>query len=299
MAIHVCWWLAMGLIVLFIPYFPLSKHIHLMVAPLNIALQRQRARGEMDGVLNAASPGASKLTDLPWTQIVDPWACIMCNRCQEVCPAHSSGTSLSPSALEINKRYFLNRNGRTLTNGAEEPSLLDYAISEDAVWSCTTCYACVRVCPVGNEPLMDILELRRNLVFDGKMPDELAEVLRGLDEQGNSFGQSARKRSRWTKGVDFKIKDAVKEPVKYLWYVGDFASFNQQCQDVSRKLATVLHESGIDFGILGKKEKSAGNDVRRVGEEGLFEVWLKATWGCSLSVSSRRSSRQTLIPTMR
>ena len=270
--IHVTWWLAMGLIVVFIPYFPRTKHIHLMVAPVNIALGRKTHRGAMDGVSNPASPGARTLSDLPWPQVLDSWACIMCTRCHEVCPAHESGTSLSPSAMEINKRYFINEQGNSLFNGASDMALLDYAISDDAVWSCTTCYACVQVCPVGNEPMMDILELRRNEVFDAKMPDELADVLRSLDEQGNSFKESARRRSRWSRTLNFKLKDATKEPVKYLWYVGDFSSFNQICQDTTRKVAEVLMVAGVDFGIMGKKEKSAGNDIRRVGEEGLFEV---------------------------
>ena len=270
--IHVTWWLAMGLIVLFIPYFPRTKHIHLIVAPVNLALGRKTPRGAMDGVTNTASPGSKTLSDLPWPQVLDPWACIMCTRCHEVCPAHESGTPLSPSALEINKRYFINEQGNELFNDAGETALLDYAISDDAVWSCTTCYACIQVCPVGNEPMMDILELRRNQVFDANMPNELADVLRSLDEQGNSFNESARRRSKWSKKLDFKLKDATKEPVKYLWYVGDFASFNQNCQETTRKVAQVLQAAGVDFGIMGKKEKSAGNDVRRSGEEGLFEV---------------------------
>jgi len=270
--IHITWWLAMGLIVLFIPYFPRTKHIHLMIAPINLALGRKTHRGAMDGVSNPALPGARTLSDLPWPQVLDSWACIMCTRCHEVCPAHESGTPLSPSALEINKRYFINEQGNALFNGAGETALLDYAISEDAVWSCTTCYACIQVCPVGNEPMMDILEMRRNQVFDANMPNELADVLRSLDEQGNSFNESARRRSKWSKKLDFKLKDATKEPVKYLWYVGDFASFNQNCQDTTRKVAKVLTAAGVDFGIMGKKEKSAGNDVRRTGEEGLFEV---------------------------
>jgi Fe-S oxidoreductase len=113
--------------------------------------------------------------------------------------------------------------------------------------------------------MMDILEMRRNQVFDANMPDELADVLRSLDEQGNSFNESARRRSKWSKKLDFKLKDATKEPVKYLWYVGDFASFNQNCQETTRKVVEVLTAAGVDFGIMGKKEKSAGNDVRRTG----------------------------------
>jgi len=185
--VHVCWWLAMGLIVLFLPYFPRSKHLHLMVAPVNLALGRtapgkERKRGVLDAVADVRSPGAKKLAELAWPQLLDAYACIMCNRCQEVCPAHTSGTPLSPAALEINKRYHLN-------SGGTDAELLDVATTADAVWSCTTCYACVEICPVGNEPMMDLVDLRRGLIFAGEAPDELAEVLRSLDEKGNSFNE--------------------------------------------------------------------------------------------------------------
>ena len=270
--IHVTWWLAMGLIVLFLPYFPRSKHIHIFLAPLNLAFTNREAKGKLMEPTDSSSPGASSLDELPWKQVFDSYACIMCTRCHEVCPAHHSGTPLSPSALEINKRYFINQNAAGLANGSTKLDLLQDAISEDAVWSCTTCMACVEVCPVGNEPMQDILQIRRKLVFDAQMPDELADALRSLDEQGNSFGESARKRTKWTKDLDFPIKDATKEPVEYLWYVGDFASFNQNCVETTRKVAEVLTAAGVDFGIIMKGEKSTGNDARRVGEEGLFDA---------------------------
>ncbi len=270
LGIHVTWWLAMGLIVAFIPYFPRSKHIHLMIAPVNLALNRQTNIGELDSVSDPTAPGAKSLLELPWPQLVDPYACIMCTRCHEVCPAHESGTPLSPSALEINKRYLVNNNSGTLVLG-EDIELLGNTISGDAVWSCTTCYSCVSICPVGNEPMYDIIEMRRNMVFDSNMPDELAEVLRSIDEQGNSFGQSNRKRSKWSKELDIEIKDASKEPVDILWFIGDYASFIHAFIDTTRKVAEVLTAAEVDFGIIKKGERNAGNDVRRVGEEGLFE----------------------------
>ena len=270
--IHVTWWLAMGLIVIFIPYFPYSKHIHIFLAPLNLAFANREANGKLMEPADSSKPGASNLDELPWKQIFDSYACIMCTRCHEVCPAHESGTPLSPSALEINKRYFINQNSSDLADGKLKLDLLQEAISSDAVWSCTTCMACVEVCPVGNEPMQDILQIRRKLVFDAKMPDELSDALRSLDEQGNSFGESSRKRTRWTRDLDFPIKDASKETVEYLWYVGDFASFNQNCIEKTRKFAEGLTAAGVDFGILMKDEKSAGNDARRVGEEGLFDA---------------------------
>ncbi len=272
LAMHICWWLAMGLIMVFLPYFPRSKHLHLMIAPLNLALHKSTPHGELDDVIDASAPGAKTLTDLPWPSLLDSYSCIMCNRCQEVCPAHESGTPLSPAALEINKRYWLNANSSSLLAGGESPMLLDFATSSEAVWSCTTCYACVEICPVGNAPMFDLVEMRRSIVFEGNAPDDLAEVLRSLDEKGNSFGQSARRRAKWTRGLDFKIPDARKQPVEYLWFVGDFASYDPQCQEISRTVARILHAAGVDFGILYEGERSAGNDVRRTGEEGLFEA---------------------------
>ena len=269
-AAHVSWWLAMGLIVVFLLYFPRSKHLHLIAAPINLALARSGARGELDPT-DAAAPGAGALTELSWPQLLHSYACIMCNRCQEVCPAHASGTPLSPAALEINKRYWLNENGSALLAGAAPPKLIEMAASAEAAWSCTTCYACIQVCPVGNEPMTDLISIRRRLVFDGQAPAELAQALKNLDEQGNSFGESARKRPRWAKELPFKIPDARKEPVEYLWFVGDFASYNPQCQEITRTVAQLLNAAGVSFGIAFEAERSAGNDVRRCGEEGLFD----------------------------
>jgi Fe-S oxidoreductase len=118
---------------------------------------------------------------------------------------------------------------------------------------------------------MDILALRRRRVFEAKLPEGLPDALRNLDEQGNSFGESARRRTQWAKDLGFALKDPAQEPVEYLWFVGDFASFNPNGQDVSRKVARVFHAAGLDFGVIKRGEQSAGNDVRRVGEEGLFE----------------------------
>ncbi len=144
------------------------------------------------------------------------------------------------------------------------------------LWSCTTCMACVEACPVGIEHVTTIVELRRTLVDEGTMDPTLQQTLQNLASQGNSFGKSARMRARWTKGLDIEIKDARKEPVKYLWFVGDYASFDERLQENTRMLATLLTEAGVDFGILYEGERNSGNDVRRVGEEGLFEMLAEA-----------------------
>jgi Fe-S oxidoreductase len=277
-AIHTTWWLAIGLIVVFLPYFIISKHIHIMVAPVNLILAKQSERGRLDPAAPPNSPpemapGAGALNDLAWPRLLDAYACIMCNRCQDVCPAHNSTRPLSPSALEINKRYWLNANFTAFAGGAASPPLTEFAISPEAVWACTTCYACVRVCPVGNEPMADIVDIRRRLVNDGAELDSgVQSTLEKIGKTGNSFGQAARNRAKWAQtGLDFKIKDVRKEQAEYLWFVGDYASFDARVQEITRTVARVLNSAGVDFGILYEAEKNSGNDVRRVGEEGLFE----------------------------
>ena len=274
LGVHVTWWLALGLILLFLPYFPYSKHIHLFIAPINWILREEQPRGRLDPPTRDGE-GAAHLQDLRWYQLLDAYACIMCNRCQDVCPAHSSGQVLSPAALEINKRYFLNKNLAAFASGQlNPPPLLEMAISKEAVWACTTCYACVHICPVGNRPMLDIVEIRRHLIYQGdELDPNLQAALESFMRQGNSFNKPARRRARWAKkGLDFKIKDARKEPVEYLWFVGDFASYDPRMQENTQTVARLFHRAGLDFGILYEGERNAGNDVRRVGEEGLFEM---------------------------
>lgn len=267
---HVTWFTAIGLIFLFFPYFVISKHIHIFFAPLNWLVGRDR-RFALIEAQNGA--GAKHLQDLPWQSLLDSYACIMCNRCQDVCPAYAAGMPLSPSALEINKRYWLNQNLFKFARGQSSPSLLDFAISKEAVWACTTCGACVEVCPVGNAPMVDIIAIRQRLIGDGDTLDaNLQKALVNLGKQGNSFGQSARNRAKWTQGLNFKIKDARKEEVEYLWFVGDYASFDARGQQLTRQVAQVFQQAGLDFGILYEAEWNTGNDARRVGEEGLFDL---------------------------
>ena len=277
--IHITWWLAIGLILVFTPYFVRSKHIHLMVAPLNIGLGKQNPRGELDpaippGLPDDTEPGVKYLQDLSWPRLMDAYACIMCNRCNDVCPAHSQGLVLSPAALEVNKRWFINDHfvDMAFRNNFPDDPMLQWAISPEAVWSCTTCYACVRVCPVGNEPMADIVDIRRRMIIEGEELDSgIQTALESLAKNGNWFGKGSRARARWTKGLDFKVKDVSKEEAEYLWFVGDTASFDARVIPNTQAVARIFQQAGVDFGILGRAERNSGNDVRRVGEEGLFE----------------------------
>lgn len=269
-------------IMAFLVFVTYSKHLHIFLAPLNVAFSRRpRALGPLDPAADAA--GASHIEQLSWKQLLDLVTCTECGRCQAACPAWNANQPLSPKLLVMDLRdhlldsapRLLGRTGQAPDgNGAAVPSpaLVPGVIQPQVVWSCTTCGACVEQCPVDIEHVDTIVDLRRALVDEGQLEPGLQEALQNIAKQGNSFGKSARMRARWTRGLDFAIKDARKEPVMYLWFVGDYASFDDRLQASSRALARILHGAGVDFGLLYEAERNAGNDVRRVGEEGLFEM---------------------------
>ncbi len=274
---HIGWWVAIGLILLFLPYFPYTKHAHLFVGPFNFMTAPERTYlGQMKTLdfedESIEQFGANSLFDLEKTRLVDAFACIMCNRCQEACPAYTTGKELSPAALEINKRYFLRDNMTELAAGAEAtPPLLEFAISESAVWACTACGACIDVCPVGNTPMLDILDIRRDLVLmASEFPSELQGAFRGMERNGNPW-QSTDSRMEWTKPLPFAVPTVDENPdYEYLLWVGCAGAFNPEAQQTVRAVATILHEAGVSFAVLGDAESCTGDSARRAGNEYLF-----------------------------
>lgn len=193
--------------------------------------------------------------------------CIECALCLSTCPVGAPATGfVGPAALAAAGRLLEE------PRGSDPADVLDWVSGPHGVWQCTTCRACVDVCPAGIDQVPTIVGLRRALVERGDVDPMLAQTLQSFAMQGNSYGKSARRRARWTRGLDFEIPDARKQPVEYVWFVGDFASFDERVQEESRRLATILHEAGVSFGLLFEGERNAGNDVRKIGEEGLFET---------------------------
>ena len=263
-----------------------SKHLHIVMAPLNVAFSRRpRALGAL-GELPATAPAQTPQLDLlTWKQRLDTLTCTECGRCQSACPAWNSGQPLSPKLLIMGLRDGLMsagvqsaRSGGPADGGpaasgdGTSEAAAAAVISPEVLWSCTTCGACVEQCPVDIEHVDTIVHLRRQLVDAGQIEPALQQVLQGDAQQGNSFGKSGRMRARWTRELGFAVKDARKEPVRYLWFVGDFASFDERLQVLSRSLAHILRDAGADFGMLFDGEHDDGNDVRRIGEEGLFQM---------------------------
>jgi Fe-S oxidoreductase len=273
---HFFFWCALGSILLFVPYFLYSKHIHIFFAPLNFMLKpRRKSMGELSKINfddeSLTQFGAAKLEHLSQPQLMDAYACIMCNRCQDVCPANATGKVLSPSALEINKRYQINQEGAKLAAGKEsEVSLLDFAISAEAVWACTTCGACVEVCPVNNEPMRDILDIRRNLVLmDNQFPPQLQPAFRGMERTGNPWNISPESRMDWAKGLSVPTIEQNPEP-DILWWVGCAPSTDARAQKTAQSFAKILNAAGVNFAVLGKNERCTGDSARRAGNEALF-----------------------------
>ncbi len=276
LAQHLCFWLALGTILAFVPYFLYSKHIHLFFAPLNFLLKpERRSIGELSKLNfddeSIEQFGATRLEDLGWEQIMDAYACIMCYRCQEVCPAYNTGKVLSPAALEINKRYFLNSEGSRLSKG--EPSqqpLLEFAITPEAVWACTACGACIDICPVGNEPMRDILDIRRALVLmDNDFPDQLQTAFRGMERTLNPWNIPPTERLKWAEGLDVPTIEGNPKP-DLLWWVGCAPATDARAQKTARAFAEILKTAGVSYAVLGEMEQCSGDSARRAGNEFLF-----------------------------
>ncbi|MEE9372271.1 MAG: heterodisulfide reductase-related iron-sulfur binding cluster [Saprospiraceae bacterium] len=280
------WWFHAIIVLVFIAYIPYSKAMHMLIDYTNLMFTDDMATQRLSRVSEEqmdAGMGYSKLEDFTWKELMDFDSCTKCGRCHVACPANASGAPLSPRDLILDMRTFADSGGSTselfrqsYANGVKKSGdkvvVAGDIIKVDTLWSCTTCMACVEACPVGIEHLTSIVQMRRALVEQGNMEDSLQDALANIGDYGNSFGQSERMRAKWTKDLDFQIKDARKEEVEYLWFVGDFASYDAGVQNMTRKVAGLFKKMGLNFGILYDGEKNSGNDVRRVGEEGLFEM---------------------------
>ena len=277
------WWVHNLAVLAFLNLLPLSKHFHIITAIPNVffsKLEPKSVRRTM-GVDSARAAGVASLSGddgeiasldgFSWKQLLDMYSCTECGRCSAACPATASGSALAPRQFILDLRDYAYEHPQELLRGSSsEPGTK--IVSNEVLWACTACMACVEACPVGIEHVPTIVEMRRALLDRGELEPLLQSTLEMIHQSGNSFGESSRRRGRWASELDFDVPDARSEPVEYLWFVGDFASFDLRSQVASRRLARILRAAGISFGILYSGERNSGNDVRRVGEEGLFEL---------------------------
>ena len=268
----------------FLCFLPFGKHFHVITSIFNVFLMRVQ-RGNVKpvkyGVSNEQlddleSFGVKKLEDFTWRHMLHFYSCVDCGRCSDNCPANAVGRPLSPRFISIKGRNLLFAKypvwGEPKSNGDD---LIGTTYSEDEIWSCTTCGACEQECPVGIEYIDKIVDLRRGMVDEGMVPQSLQKPLSALEKRGNPWGKMEKKRADWTKELDesITVKDlnGGKDEAEVLYFVDSITSFDDRMQSIGQATARLLHSAGVDFGILGKGEKDSGNEVRRFGEEMLFQ----------------------------
>jgi len=281
------WWFHIPLALAWIAWVGYGKIAHIVLGSANIFTRRLSPTGApiasaaLQPITDFKNPGVARLQDLTWKQLMQADVCVRCGRCEGDCPAELNGSHLTPMGLIQDIHNYMSEVGPRLVaaqrkDGQEavagERTIAGDLIPADVIWDCFTCGACEGQCPFFIEHLSFMVGLRRRLVDEGALDTQLSDTLMALSRYGNSLGQSEKLRGRWTEGLDFSVKDVRQEPAEYLWFVGDQASYNPAVQEVTRAAARVFHKAGLDFGIMYEGERSAGNDVRRVGEEGLFEL---------------------------
>jgi Fe-S oxidoreductase len=268
----------------FLCFLPLGKHFHVVTSLFNVFFMRLRTgtikpvrHGVDDAHLDdLESFGVRRLEDFTWKHILDFYSCADCGRCSDNCPANAVGRPLSPRFISIKGR---NLAFQTYPVHPRRPAVNDQLLiggvyEEDEIWSCTTCGACEQECPLGIEYIDKIVDLRRGMVEDGTVPQSLQKPLGALEKRGNPWGKLEKKRAEWIKALDADIPVKVldgKSRAGVLYFVDSFTSFDDRMQSVARATAQILHRTGADFGILGKDEKDSGHEVRRFGEEMLFQ----------------------------
>jgi Fe-S oxidoreductase/nitrate reductase gamma subunit len=281
---EVFFWLHALAIMTFLVFIPRSKHLHMIGAMFNWYFRRLDPPGKLRKLdledESVEEFGVGHIHQFTWKQLLDGYACTECGRCHISCPATLSGKPLSPKYLILKMKEHLVEQGpgmlAQVAAGAEElqtPSLFEAGVfTEDEVWACTTCRACEEACPVANEHVQDIIDMRRYLVLtEGRTSPEVAKVFANLERQSNEWGINRRERGAWAKGLPVKTMAEVEGKAEYLYFVGTAASFDQRNQKIAQAFAKLLLAAGVDFAILGDEEESDGDSARRLGNEFLYQ----------------------------
>lgn len=279
------WWIHVLLVLGFLVLIPYSKHLHLLLAPFNIYFKSREPKGALVPILDmeeAETFGVSSIEEFTWKQLLDLYCCAHCGRCDINCPAYLSEKPLSPKDLLhdlkvhlLEKASFLleNKNGGDEeTKEYEGPSLIGDVISEDKIWACVTCGSCIEQCPVCNEHVQKIIDMRRYLVLmESKFPSEVQAVFRNMENNSNPWGIGWATRADWAKDLGVKIMSENSD-VDMLYWVGCAGSFDERNKKISTSLVNIFNKAGVSFGILGAEEKCCGDSARRIGNEYLFQM---------------------------
>jgi Fe-S oxidoreductase len=302
--------LALGVVLSFLVLVVYSKHLHIFLAPLNVALSRRpRALGPLLPVYSGGEPvnfedpgeddkiGRGAIEDFTWKGLLDFGTCTECGRCQSQCPAWNTEKPLSPKLLIMELRdHALAKAPYLLASEEQRAKLPENVLAEaarplvgpvesggvidpDVLWSCVTCGACVEQCPVDIEHVDHIVDMRRyQVLIESEFPKEAQTMLRNLERAGDPWGRGARARMEWAAGLPFEVRvlgeggeDRLPESVEYLLWVGCAGSLDDNARKTTRALVELLHEAGVEFMVLGSGETCTGDPARRLGQELLFQ----------------------------
>jgi Fe-S oxidoreductase len=301
---YLFWWVHLLTLLSFLVYVPQSKHAHLLFAPVNVALRDTKPAGQLTSINfeeeDQESFGVGKIEEFRQNQLIDLYACVECGRCTNMCPASGTGKTLSPMDLIVKMRNHLTEKGSSITSrtawmpgfvfnkpesafelaGAEaaaaaaSPNLIGDVITEEELWACTTCRNCEDQCPVANEHVEKIIDMRRYLVLtEGNMPSEASRYFQNIERQSNPWGINRKERIKWREGREDIVVPTVGEveDFEYLFFVGSMGSFDNRSQKVAQSFAKILNVAGVKFAILGNEERNSGDTARRMGNEFLFQ----------------------------
>lgn len=296
---RVSWWMHAVLILYFLNHLPGSKHLHVLTSLINVWFSNTSGPGRIGAMRpmdleaeNAEQFGAADVEHLSWKNLMDGYSCTECGRCTAVCPANSTGKLLSPRMIVVKTRARLTEKATTLDaiaagggTATEEQTavlaknLLDDWITEEELWACTSCRACVQECPVSIDQLDIINELRRDLVLmEARFPDELAPALTSLERNGSPWAFSASDRAQWAEGMDIPtMAELVEkgEKADILFWVGCMGSFDDRAKKITVAFARILQAANVRFAILGQEETCHGDPARRMGNEYLYQMLAK------------------------
>ena len=280
-------WAHVLIVLSFLVYLPRSKHLHIATAVVNVYFGRTRARGRLEPLrFDEEGPeedmrlGSGTVADMTWKQVVDTYSCTECGRCQDACPAWATGKALSPKLLIMGLRDQLFAEGpgilaaRAAGEQPEMAALVPNAVTDEVVWDCVTCGACVRECPVSIEHIDHIVDLRRHLVMnEARFPAEAEPMLRDVERSSNPWGKAQSDRAAWAEGLGVRVLEPGDPAPDVLYWVGCAASFDERARTSAESTAKLLTAAGVDFAILGPREACTGDPARRMGNEYVFQAF--------------------------
>ena len=276
-------WAHVLLVLGFLAYLPHSKHLHIATAAINVFFGSTRARGRLEPLDFEAEDeaalrfGAGTVADLTWKQMLDAMSCTECGRCQDVCPAYATGKALSPKLLIMGIRDQLFADGPAALAGGELAALVPNAVTDDVVWDCVTCGACVQECPVSIEHVDHIVDLRRHLVMvESRLPAETETMLRDVERGSNPWGKPQTERASWAEGLGVRVLEPGDPAPEVLYWVGCAAAFDERARTAAISTTKLLLAAGLDVAILGPRESCTGDPARRAGNEYVFQAFAQA-----------------------